>query len=45
MNAVYDLLVEILARLKDIQSRTARTETRLMRLADLLHIDIKKEKP
>lgn len=45
MNLIYDLLCEILARLKDIQSRAARTETRLMRLADELEVDVtRKEK-
>ena len=40
MNIIYDLLCEILARLKDIQSRAARTETRLMRLANELEINV-----
>ncbi len=40
MNILYDLLAEILSRLKDIQSRAARTETRLMRLATELKIDV-----
>lgn len=40
MSAIYDILVEILTRLKDIQSRAARTETRLMRLANAMKIDV-----
>ena len=42
MNVIYDLLAEILARLKDIQQRSARTETRLMKLADEMGVSLKK---
>lgn len=45
MSAIYDILCEILTRLKDIQSRAARTETRLMRLAEVMHIDVSKKGP
>ncbi len=43
MNVIYDLLCEILTRLKDIQSRAARTETRLMKLADELQISLRRK--
>jgi hypothetical protein len=40
---IYDLLCEILTRLKDIQSRAARTETRLMKLADELQVNLRRK--
>lgn len=43
MSAIYDLLCEILTRLLDIQARAARTETRLMKLADELHINLRRK--
>jgi hypothetical protein len=43
VNIIYDLLCEILTRLKDIQSRAARTETRLMKLADELQVDLRRK--
>ena len=41
MNIIYDLLAELLARVKDMQQRVARTETRLCKLADRLECNIK----
>jgi hypothetical protein len=43
MNILYDILCEILTRLKDIQSRAARTETRLMKLADELQVNLRRK--
>jgi hypothetical protein len=43
MNIIYDVLCEILTRLKDIQSRAARTETRLMKLADELQVSLRRK--
>jgi hypothetical protein len=43
MNIIYEILCEILTRLKDIQSRAARTETRLMKLADELQVNLRRK--
>jgi hypothetical protein len=43
MNTIYDILCEILTRLRDIQSRAARTETRLMKLADELQVNLRRK--
>ena len=41
MSIIYDILSEILTRLKDMQSRSARIETRLMKLAEGLDVNVK----
>jgi hypothetical protein len=38
---ILETLKEILIRIMDVQSRVARIETRLMRLADKLEINVK----
>lgn len=43
MNIIYEILCEILTRLRDIQSRAARTETRLMKLADELQVNLRRK--
>lgn len=43
MNVIYEILCEILTRLRDIQSRAARTETRLMKLADELQVNLRRK--
>ena len=39
-----ETLREILLRLLDVQSRAARIETRLLRLAEVLEINVKEKK-
>ncbi len=41
MKTIYELVVELLTRLIDVQSRSARIETRLMKLAEGLDINVK----
>lgn len=41
MNALCDLLRDILTVLRDVQARASRTETRLVRLAEALHVEVK----
>jgi hypothetical protein len=41
MDTIMELLRDILARLTDTQSRAARIETRLMKLADAMNINVK----
>ena len=43
INKVYELLGNMLTRLVDTQSRVARIETRLMRLAEALNINVTKQ--
>jgi hypothetical protein len=43
MNIIYELLAELLSRVKDMQQRVARTETRLCKLADRLELNVKGE--
>jgi hypothetical protein len=43
VNIIYEILCEILTRLKDIQARAARTETRLMKLADELQVNLRRK--
>ena len=40
---ILETLKEILLRIIDVQSRVARIETRLMALADGLHINVKRK--